>query len=94
MDSTMGALSGCGSGPPAEAVGTEPGEDREYPRLTGSPASGVAAPVAVAEPPQVLGWETSTGESAKILRTERLSYWQLNQPGDEPYRKSLRLGLQ
>ena len=47
-----------------------------------------------AEPRRVLGWKTSTGESAEILRTERLSYWQLNQPGDERYRESLGLGLQ
>jgi hypothetical protein len=47
-----------------------------------------------AEPRRVLGWETSTGEIAEILQTERLSYWELNQPGDERYRESLGLGLQ
>ena len=47
-----------------------------------------------AAPRRVLAWETSTGETAEILQTERLSYWQLNQPGDERYRESLGLGLQ
>ena len=44
-----------------------------------------------AAPRRVLGWETSTGERAEILRTERLAYWRLNQPGDEHYRQSLGL---
>ena len=44
-----------------------------------------------AAPRRVLGWETSTGERAEILRTERLAYWRLNQPGDERYRSTLGL---
>ena len=48
--------------------------------------------VEVVSPRRVLGWETSTGETAEILQTERLAYWGLNQPGDERYRKSLGLG--
>ena len=44
------------------------------------------------EPRRVIGWETSTGETAEILQTERLAYWGLNQPGDERYRQSLGLG--
>lgn len=44
-----------------------------------------------AEPRRVLGWETSTGETAEILRTERLPYWTLNRRGDERYRQSLGL---
>jgi hypothetical protein len=46
------------------------------------------------EPHRVLAWGTYTGETAEILQPERLSYWQLNKPGDERYRESLGLGLQ
>ncbi len=42
-------------------------------------------------PRRVLGWETSTGEIAEILQTERLPYWTLNGSGDERYRRSLGL---
>lgn len=48
--------------------------------------------VEVAPPRRVLGWESSTGETARLLDTERLAYWTLNQPGDERYREELGLG--
>jgi hypothetical protein len=34
---------------------------------------------------RVLGWTTSDGETASILKTARLPYWKLNAPGDEKY---------
>ncbi len=42
-------------------------------------------------PRRILSWETSTGESAELIATERLAYWELNRPGDEAWRE--RLGL-
>lgn len=42
-------------------------------------------------PRRVLAWETSTGDRADLLRTERLPYWTLNGPGDERYRAALGL---
>jgi len=42
-------------------------------------------------PRRVLGWTTSTGETAELLATERLAYWELNRPGDESWREALGL---
>jgi hypothetical protein len=42
-------------------------------------------------PRRVLGWTTSTGETAELLSTERLAYWELNRPGDESWREALGL---
>ena len=42
-----------------------------------------------AAPRRVLGWKTSGGDEAKLLKTTRLPYWQLNAPGDEKYLKEL-----
>ena len=36
-----------------------------------------------AAPRRILGWRTSTGDDARILKTARLPYWQLHNPGDE-----------
>lgn len=36
-----------------------------------------------AEPHRVLRWETSDGEKADLLASDRLAYWQLNGPGGE-----------
>lgn len=44
-----------------------------------------------AAPRRVLGWTTSDGESAQILKTARLPYWQLHGVGDESYLKQLGL---
>lgn len=44
-----------------------------------------------AAPRRVLAWETSTGERAELLSTERLAYWSLNQPGGERSRSELGL---
>ncbi len=44
-----------------------------------------------ASPRRVLAWETSTGDTAELLSTERLAYWSLNAPGDERYRAELGL---
>ena len=40
-------------------------------------------------PRRVLGWKSSDGELGRILKTNRLSYWKLNHPGDEKYLKDL-----
>ncbi len=42
-------------------------------------------------PRRILAWRTSNGESAILLRTARLSYWQLNHVGEETYRRKLGL---
>jgi hypothetical protein len=42
-----------------------------------------------ASPHRVLGWKSSDGEEARVLKTIRLPYWQLNTPGDERYLKDL-----
>lgn len=47
--------------------------------------------VETAPPRRVLAWETSTGERAEILGTERLAYWTLNARGDEQHRGTLGL---
>ncbi|TVR50823.1 MAG: hypothetical protein EA421_16605 [Gemmatimonadales bacterium] len=44
-----------------------------------------------AAPRRILGWETSTGEVAELLTTERLAYWSLNRLGDEGVREELGL---
>jgi hypothetical protein len=45
-----------------------------------------------APPRRVLSWKTNGGDEARILKTARLPYWQLNGPGDEKYLQ--QLGLQ
>ena len=42
-----------------------------------------------AYPHRILAWETSDGEKARLLKTARLTYWQLNRPGDEEYLRQL-----
>jgi len=42
-----------------------------------------------AAPRRVLSWKTEGGDEAKLLKTARLPYWQLNGPGDEKYLKEL-----
>ena len=44
-----------------------------------------------AAPRRILGWVTTDGESAAILKTARLPYWQLHGPGDEKYLAQLGL---
>jgi hypothetical protein len=44
-----------------------------------------------AHPHRILGWTTSDGESASILKTARLPYWQLHDPGGEKYLEQLGL---
>jgi hypothetical protein len=44
-----------------------------------------------AAPRRVLGWKTSDGDEAKLLKTTRLPYWKLNAPGDESYLNELGL---
>lgn len=41
--------------------------------------------VETAAPRRVLGWRSSDGEDARILKTTRLPYWKLNAPGDEAH---------
>ncbi len=45
--------------------------------------------VETAAPHRVLGWKSSDGEEAHILKTARLPYWQLHGPGDEKYLKQI-----
>jgi hypothetical protein len=47
--------------------------------------------VEVAAPRRILGWETSHGEVAELLSSERLAYWRMNRPGDEEMREGLGL---
>jgi len=47
--------------------------------------------VEVESPRRILGWESSTGDSATLLSTERLAYWTLNAPGEELFREGLGL---
>jgi hypothetical protein len=42
-------------------------------------------------PRRVLGWKSKDGDEGRILKTTRLPYWKLNQPGDEKYLKELGL---
>jgi len=44
-----------------------------------------------APPRRVLAWKSSGGDEARILKTTRLPYWQLNGPGDEKYLQQLGL---
>lgn len=41
---------------------------------------------------RVLGWRTSDGEDLRIVATDRLPYWELNDPGEEIERE--RIGLE
>ena len=36
-----------------------------------------------APPNRILRWESTEGESARLIRSARLKYWQMNQPGGE-----------
>ena len=40
---------------------------------------------------RVLGWSTSEGERARLLKTARLPYWQLNREGDQSYLSAIGL---
>jgi len=40
---------------------------------------------------RILGWTTSDGETAQLLSTAKLPYWQLNHTGDESHRQELGL---
>jgi hypothetical protein len=44
-----------------------------------------------AAPRRVLGWKSADGDEGRILKTTRLPYWKLNQPGDERFLKELGL---
>lgn len=45
-----------------------------------------------ASPHRIVAWETSDGERAELLGSDRLAYWELNGPGGESYLE--RFGLQ
>lgn len=47
--------------------------------------------VEAAEPRRVLAWRVSDGEEARLIRTARLPYWQLNHNGDERRRDEFGL---
>lgn len=42
---------------------------------------------------RILRWESSTGERAELLGSDRMKYWQMNQPGGEAALKRLGLSL-
>ena len=44
-----------------------------------------------APPRRVLAWKTKDGDEAKLLKTARLPYWQLNGEGDQKYLQQLGL---
>ncbi len=44
-----------------------------------------------AAPRRVLGWTSSDGEQATLLKTARMAYWKLSGPGGEAYLKDLGL---
>lgn len=47
--------------------------------------------VEAAKERRILGWTTSDGETARLLSTAKLPYWQLNHTGDESHRSDLGL---
>lgn len=44
-----------------------------------------------APPRRILGWTTSDGDDARLLKTARLPYWKLHDPGGESYLRDLGL---
>lgn len=44
-----------------------------------------------AAPRKILQWQSSTGESAKLIKSVRLKYWELNRPGGESELQKLGL---
>lgn len=50
--------------------------------------------VETAEPHRILAWRCSDGEEARLLRTTRLPYWQLNHNGDERHREEFGLPVE
>lgn len=49
--------------------------------------------VEAAPPHRVLRWTVDTGESAELVGSDRLTYWELNREGGEKYLKRLGLGV-
>ena len=47
--------------------------------------------VETAEPHRIIQWESSSGEKARLLKSDRLKYWELHDPGGEAALS--RLGL-
>jgi hypothetical protein len=47
--------------------------------------------VEAAPPHHIIQWESSTGERAQLLGSDRMKYWQMNHPGGEEALK--RLGI-
>jgi hypothetical protein len=47
--------------------------------------------VETAPPHRVVSWTTSEGDRARIRKTARLAYWELNHPGDERMREAIGL---
>jgi hypothetical protein len=44
-----------------------------------------------APPHHVVGWTTSDGESARLVKSARLAYWKMNGPGNEAKREEIGL---
>lgn len=38
---------------------------------------------------RILAWRTSDGEDVRIMRTARLAYWRMHDPGDEAHREEI-----
>jgi hypothetical protein len=47
--------------------------------------------VEAAAPHRILAWSSTSGESGRLTGSERLAYWQMNQPGGEEALKKLGL---
>jgi hypothetical protein len=49
--------------------------------------------VEAAPPFRLIRWTSSDGEQASLVGSDRLTYWQLNHPGDEKWLKNLGLSV-
>lgn len=69
------------SRPPA-APG-KPGVDLWKAEIGGGGGPTITFHVEQASPHRILRWETSEGETAQLIKSARMKYWQMNQPGGE-----------
>jgi len=78
---------------PASSRSTVPAGTFDVDRSTIEIRSGPTWRIAVesAEPHRVVEWETSDGEKATLLGSERLQYWTLNGEGGQKYLEKLGL---
>jgi hypothetical protein len=78
---------------PAPSRDTVPAGTFDVERCTVEIAGGPSWKIAVeaAEPHRIIAWETSDGQKAVLLGSDRLEYWKLHGPGQESF--LARLGL-